>query len=40
MMKLSIAKCHYCKRIRLVDKSSGVNTCFACKAKVKKEKKK
>ncbi|GEM_PF-3315617 len=40
MMKLSIARCNYCKKVRLVDKSSGIYTCFACKHLVKKQKKK
>lgn len=40
MMKLSISRCAYCKKIRLIDKSSGTNTCFACKHLVKKQKKK
>jgi hypothetical protein len=35
MMKLSIAKCFFCKRKRLVDKSKGKNVCFSCKQKVK-----
>jgi ribosomal protein L37AE/L43A len=38
MMKLSIARCSNCKRIRLVDKSTGVYVCFACKHLVKKGK--
>jgi len=38
MMKLSISRCSYCKKKRLIDTSSGVNVCFACKHLVKKEK--
>ncbi len=39
-MKLSISRCKYCKKIRLIDRSSGENVCFACKHLVKKAKEK
>lgn len=38
MMKLSIAKCSKCKKVRLVDKTPEGNICFACKQRAKKKK--
>jgi len=36
-MKISISRCSSCNKVRLVDKGSGKNICFACKQHVKKK---